>query len=192
VNAAEPDKQSLPWSIKYGVFDDPETSVEVGEIYQAELPILISKSEYFLLQNNTEAESIHHNFQIGLPIPITWIKSYEEHEHKGQILVPGSRSDNWTEIEEAGLVLGLYIFGKNFVEVKQIIGNKKTEDILSFYYGKFHKSDKYRRWYGCREKKSKKCNLHKIFTEPRPRELLFRLIPNVPEEVQNELLEVMT
>lgn len=202
VNAAEPDKQSLPWSIKYGVFDDPETSVEVGEIYQAELPILISKSEYFLLQNNTEAESIHHNFQIGLPIPITWIKSYdmreetkigmhEEHGHKGQILVPGSRSDNWTEIEEAGLVLALYIVGKNFVEVKKFIGNKKMDDILSFYYGKFRKSDKYQRWCGCRERKSKKCNLgHKIFTKTRQDELLFRLIPNVPEEVQNELLEV--
>lgn len=34
---------------------------------------------------------------------------------------------------------------------EKIIRNKKMEDILSFYYEKFHKSDKYQRWVGCRK-----------------------------------------
>jgi hypothetical protein len=59
--------------------------------------------------------------------------------HKGKILVHGSRTDTWTGIEEANLVLGFYTFGKNFVQVKRFIGNKKMKDILSFYYGKLYR-----------------------------------------------------
>jgi len=177
----------------------------VGWKYQVELPTITSKSEYCFLRNNTDvADSIHHNIQIELPIPVTWVKSsdmrqetkievHEEHRQKERILVSGSQRDNWTEIEEAGFVLGLYIFRKNFVKVKKIIGNKKMEDIFSFYFGKFRTSDKYQRWSGCRKMKSRKCIFgHIIFREPRQHELLFRLLPNVSEEYQNKLLEVMT
>ncbi|CAK8563673.1 unnamed protein product [Lathyrus sativus] len=198
---------------------DPELSPRVGEDYQVEIPALISKSEYCLFRRNTDdAESTIRNFRVGLPIPIIWIKDgaeksnadrprnecklisdmqqetkigmLEEDEHKGQILVPGSRSDNWTEVEEAGFVLGLYIFGKNLVQVKRFIGNKKMEDILSFYYGKFYKSDKYQRWDGCRKMKSRKRVFgQRIFTGQRQHELLSRLLPNVSQECQKELLE---
>ncbi len=47
-----------------------------------------------------------------------------------------------------------YIFGKNLVQVKRFIRNKKMEDILSFYYGKFTKSGKYQRWTGFRKMKA--------------------------------------
>ncbi|CAL5198870.1 unnamed protein product [Lathyrus oleraceus] len=232
------DEQSLSpeRSNAYNVFGDPdpELSPRVGEDYQVEIPALISKSEYCLFRRNAdEAESTIRNFQVGLPIPIIWIKDgaeksnadppknecklnpkleaiggtlfnrknsdmqqetkigmHEECRHKGQILVPGSRSDNWTDVEEAGFVLGLYIFGKNLVQVKRFIGNKKMEDILSFYYGKFYKSDKYQRWDGCRKMKSRKRVFgQRIFTGQRQHELLSRLLPNVSQECQKKLLE---
>ncbi|XP_061349219.1 uncharacterized protein LOC133294547 [Gastrolobium bilobum] len=119
----------------------------------------------------------------------TKIRMHEE--HKGRCLVPGSASGTWNEIEEASFILGLYIFGKNLVQVKRFVGNKKTGDILSFYYGKFYKSDKYKRWSGCRKMRSRKCIYgQKIFTGPRQQELLSRLLPNISEECHNKLLEV--
>ncbi|WJX96152.1 hypothetical protein P8452_77394 [Trifolium repens] len=121
----------------------------------------------------------------------TKIVMQEEHRHKGQILVPGSPSDTWTEVEEDGFVLGLYVFGKNLVQVKRLIGNKKMEDILSFYYGKFYKSNKYQRWTGCRKMKSRKCIFgQRILTGPRHHEFLSRLLPNVSEECESTLREV--
>ncbi|KAL5065419.1 hypothetical protein RYX36_027156, partial [Vicia faba] len=214
----------------YDVFGDPDPdlSPRVGEEYQVEIPALISKFEYCLIRRNAdEAESSIHNFQVGLPIPIIWIKDgaeksneckvnpkleaigstlfnrknsdmqqeikigmQQKDRHKGQILVPGSQSDHWTEVEEASFVLGLYIFGKNHVQVKRFIGNKKMEDILSLYYGKFYKSDKYQRWDGCRKMKSRKRVFgQRLFTGQRQQELLSRLLPNVSQECQKKLLE---
>ncbi|XP_014510029.1 uncharacterized protein LOC106769080 isoform X2 [Vigna radiata var. radiata] len=121
----------------------------------------------------------------------TEIEMHEKHSDKGHSLVPGSASDTWNEIEEASFILGLYIFGKNLVQVKRFIGNKNMGDILSFYYGKFYKSDKYQRWSGCRKTRSRKCIYGpKIFTGPRQQELLSRLLPMVSEECYNKLLEV--
>ncbi|KAK7387885.1 hypothetical protein VNO78_22683 [Psophocarpus tetragonolobus] len=121
----------------------------------------------------------------------TEIEMREKHRDKGHCLVPGAASDAWNEIEEASFILGLYIFGKNLVQVKRFIGSKKMGDILSFYYGKFYKSDKYQRWSGCRKMRSRKCIYgQKIFTGPRQQELLSRLLPNVSEECYNKLLEV--
>ncbi|XP_027920561.1 uncharacterized protein LOC114178705 isoform X2 [Vigna unguiculata] len=121
----------------------------------------------------------------------TEIEMLEKHSNKGHSLVPGSASDTWNEIEEASFILGLYIFGKNLVQVKRFIGNKNMGDILSFYYGKFYKSDKYQRWSGCRKTRSRKFIYgQKIFTGPRQQELLSRLLPMVSEECYNKLLEV--
>ena len=122
----------------------------------------------------------------------TQIWVHEKHRDKDHCLVPGSASDTWNEIEEGSFILGLYIFGKNLVQVKKFIGNKKMGDILSFYYGKFYKSDRYQRWSGCRKMRSRKCIFgQKIFTGPRQQELLSRLLPNVSEECRNKLLEVL-
>ncbi|XP_027329878.1 uncharacterized protein LOC113846135 isoform X2 [Abrus precatorius] len=121
----------------------------------------------------------------------TEIGMHEKHRDNGRCLVPGSASDTWNEIEEASFILGLYIFGKNLVQVKRFIGDKKMGDILSFYYGKFYKSEKYQRWSGCRKMRSRKCIYgQKIFTGPRQQELLSRLLPNMSEECHKKLLEV--
>ncbi|KAE9609591.1 putative transcription factor MYB/SANT family [Lupinus albus] len=119
------------------------------------------------------------------------IERHEKHRKKSHFMVPGSASDNWNEIEEASFILGLYIFGKNLIQVRRFVGNKNMGDILSFYYGKFYKSDRYQRWSGCRKVKSRKC-IHgqKIFTGPRQQELLSRLQPNASEECRDKLLEL--
>ncbi|KAK7323773.1 hypothetical protein VNO77_27264 [Canavalia gladiata] len=116
------------------------------------------------------------------------IGMHDKQRDKGHCLVPGFASETWNEIEKASLILGLYIFGKNLVQVKRFIGNKKMGDILSFYYGKFYKSDKYQRQSGRREMRSRKCIYEqKIFSVPRQQELLSRLLPNVSENATGSL-----
>ncbi|ONK78656.1 uncharacterized protein A4U43_C02F21080 [Asparagus officinalis] len=64
-------------------------------------------------------------------------------------------------------------------------------DVLSFYYGKFYRSDAQRRWVECRKTKSRKCILgHRIFTGWRQQELLSRLLSSRSKEVQETLIEV--
>lgn len=106
-------------------------------------------------------------------------------------LVPGSLGDSWSDIEEASFMLGLYIFGKNLVQVKKFVGSKKMGDILSFYYGKFYRSDRYNRWSECRKIRSRRCIYgQRIFTGLRQQELFSRLLPHVSEECQSTLMEV--
>ncbi|XP_065630902.1 uncharacterized protein LOC112015887 isoform X1 [Quercus suber] len=105
--------------------------------------------------------------------------------------VPGSLGDLWSDTEEASFILGLYIFGKNLALVKRFIGTKKMGDILSFYYGKFYRSDRYHRWAECRKLRSRRCICgQRIFTGLRQQEFLSRLLSRVSEECQNTLMEV--
>ncbi|KAK4801760.1 hypothetical protein SAY86_022247 [Trapa natans] len=105
-------------------------------------------------------------------------------------LVPGSLYNVWSEQEEENFLLGLYIFGKNLIQVKKFIENKSMGEILSFYYGKFYGSAKYGRWSMCRKMKSRRCVYgQKIFTGLRQQELLSRLLPQVSEESQSKLME---
>ncbi|XP_057959598.1 uncharacterized protein LOC131152033 isoform X2 [Malania oleifera] len=114
-----------------------------------------------------------------------------EHKAKGHCPAPGSMGEPWSEIEEASFLLGLYIFGKNLVQVKKFIGNKRMQDILSFYYGKFYRSDKYCRWSECRKIRSRRCIYgQRIFTGLRQQEFLSRLLPHLSMEDQNILTEV--
>ena len=113
------------------------------------------------------------------------------HGSKTYLTVPGSLGDSWSDVEVDGFILGLYIFGKNLTQVKRFIENKEVGDILSFYYGKFYRSDGYRRWSDCRKMRRRKCIYgQKIFTGWRQQELLSRLLPRVSQECQNSLLEV--
>ncbi|XP_034222829.1 uncharacterized protein LOC117633222 isoform X1 [Prunus dulcis] len=104
--------------------------------------------------------------------------------------VPGSSRSPWSDAEVDGFLLGLYIFGKNFYQVQRFIEHKDMGEILSFYYGKFYRSESHRRWSECRKIRRKKCITgEKIFTGWRQRELLSRLVPQVPEEFQRTLSE---
>ncbi|XP_030508203.2 uncharacterized protein LOC115722953 [Cannabis sativa] len=108
-----------------------------------------------------------------------------EDEGQGQFLVPGCLGDIWSRIEEAGFLLGLYIFGKNLVVVKRFIESKQMGEMLSYYYGRFYGSKRYRRWSECRKIKSRRSIFgQRIFTGLRHQELLSRLLPHVSEECQ--------
>ncbi|XP_042518424.1 uncharacterized protein LOC122092155 isoform X2 [Macadamia integrifolia] len=104
---------------------------------------------------------------------------------------PGSLGGSWSDIEKESFILGLYVFGKNLIQVKKFMESKEMGDILSFYYGEFYRSDGHRKWSECRKMRSRKC-IHgqRIFTGWRQQELLSRLLPHMSEECQNTLLEV--
>ncbi|KAK4281064.1 hypothetical protein QN277_012603 [Acacia crassicarpa] len=112
-------------------------------------------------------------------------------EAQDMYLIPELRVESWTVIEYDSFLLGLYVFGKNFNFVKRFVGSKKMGHILSFYYGKFYRSESYRRWSEYRKLRSKRCIYgQKIFTGWRQQELLSRLFSHVSKECQNTLVEL--
>ena len=112
---------------------------------------------------------------------------------KNYVLVPGTLSNSWSEADAKSFLLGLFIFGKNFIKIKKFLENKGMGEILSFYYGKFFKSEEYHRWSDCRKIKGRKCIIgQKLLNGQRQHELLSRLIPHVSEESKDTLLQVST
>ncbi|CAN0855782.1 hypothetical protein LINGRAHAP2_LOCUS6327 [Linum grandiflorum] len=102
---------------------------------------------------------------------------------KSYHLVPGDCDEEWNDADEASFVLGLYIFGKNLVQVQSFVETKTMGQILSFYYGKFYSSDRYRRWSQCGKLKGRRRMFgQRIFTGSRQQDLLSRLIPRLSEE----------
>ncbi|KAI3425513.1 SANT domain-containing protein, partial [Psidium guajava] len=99
-------------------------------------------------------------------------------------------SEAWTNAECDSFLLGLYIFGKNLILVKRFVESKPMGDILRFYYGQFHGSERYRRWSGCRKSRKKGVSGNKIFTGWRHQELLSRLVSCISEDSQKLFIEV--
>lgn len=112
---------------------------------------------------------------------------------KGIGILPGTQATPWTAAESQIFLLGLYIFGKNLALIRRFVGTKDMGDVLSFYYGKFYRSDGHRRWSECRKMRSRRC-IHgsRIFTGWRQQELLSRLLPGISKDLQDALLEVFT
>ncbi|GMJ11778.1 hypothetical protein like AT1G09040 [Hibiscus trionum] len=135
-----------------------------------------------------EKESNADNLECGMTNKTNLFRPFEV---KSSHLVPGAAGDSWSNAEVDGFLLALYIFGKNFGQIKRFIENKDMGDILSFYYGAFYRSDGYRRW-SDGQKRSRRKHVYgqKIFTGWRQQELLSRLLAYVPGELQNNLLEV--
>ncbi|KAL6657771.1 hypothetical protein ACP70R_005551 [Stipagrostis hirtigluma subsp. patula] len=105
--------------------------------------------------------------------------------------LPGMPKHSWTDEEKQTFLLGLYIFGKNLVQVTKFTGSKTMGEVLSYYYGEFFRSDGYRRWAACRKARSRRCILGlRIFSGPRQQELLSRLLAGVAREVGDPLQEV--
>lgn len=120
-------------------------------------------------------------------------KSEENSESKKQRLnleaVPTIPSSSWDDFEVASFVLGLYTFGKNFIQVKKFMENKGIGEIVLFYYGKFYNSAKYHSWSDSRKKRNRKCvHGRKLYSGWRQQQLLSRLIPSIPDESQKKML----
>ncbi|GMI69403.1 hypothetical protein like AT2G47820 [Hibiscus trionum] len=147
-----------------------------------------------------DREDIKENFELqpitgakmdsGLPFPLE--PKYKPNQvDRGTCPLPGSSNEVWKDIELDSFLLGLYIFGKNLILVKKFVESKAMGEILSFYYGKFYKSDGYRRWSECRKLRSRRCvHGQKLFTGWRQHELLSRLLSHISKECQDMLLEV--
>lgn len=116
---------------------------------------------------------------------------FELDQEKGMYLLPGLSGESWTVLEYNCFLLGLYAFGKNFNIVKKFVGTKNMGEMLSFYYGKFYRSEGYRRWSDCRKLKNKRCIYgQKIFMGWRQQELLSRLFSHISGECHSTLVEV--
>lgn len=104
--------------------------------------------------------------------------------------LPGLPTLFWNDAEKQSFLLGLYIFGKNLLQVKRFMETKRMGDVLSFYYGKFYRSDAYHRWSECRKIRSRR-SIHgqRIFTGWRQQELLSRILSSACKELQDTLLE---
>lgn len=110
----------------------------------------------------------------------------------GYLLVPGLFDEYWSVAEKDCFLLGLYIFEKNFVEVRRFVETKQMGAVLSYYYGKFYCSPEYRRWSECRKMKSRKGIFgQRLFSGLRQQELLSRILPRVSDECQKALSEVL-
>ncbi|KAK8589279.1 hypothetical protein V6N12_023681 [Hibiscus sabdariffa] len=135
-----------------------------------------------------DKESNAENLECGMGSKMSLFRPCED---KRSHLIPGSSGNSWSETEVDGFLLCLYIFGKDFGLIKRFIVSKEMGDILSFYYGAFYRSDRYCRWSDGQKKRTRKTVYgRKIFTGWRQQELLSRLLPRVPEELQNDLQEL--
>ncbi|KAL5541843.1 hypothetical protein UlMin_009553 [Ulmus minor] len=189
---------SSEWADIYDVFGQPDIIPRVGEDYQVELPSPMSKEEYMRrLKHEDDAEIAAGGPRSigGLPIPTVWIDEKagisSDNGEKGQRLVPGCSNAKWSDIEEAGFLLGLYIFGKDFVKVKRFLESKEMGDIMSYYYGRFYGSERCSRWIECRKSRNKRTVIgEKIFTGSTHQQLLARLLPPLSELLQRSLLEI--
>jgi len=65
-------------------------------------------------------------------------------------------NNSWSNDDIKSFVLGLFIFGKNFVQIKRFLEKKEMGKILSFYYEKFYKSGGWAHYRNEREKKYKR------------------------------------
>ncbi|KAL0388768.1 UNVERIFIED_CONTAM: hypothetical protein Sradi_2758600 [Sesamum radiatum] len=150
---------------------EPEIPPRIGNEYQVELPPAIGEFGYMSdLRKSGDAEAGVHtlqNFLVGLPIPLAWISGLKHDmlgspdkvrkcSPAGYLLVPGLFDEYWSAAEKDSFLLGLYIFEKNFVEVRRFVGTKDMGALLSFYYGQFYGTQEYRRWSECRKMKNKK------------------------------------
>ncbi|PKA59324.1 hypothetical protein AXF42_Ash001418 [Apostasia shenzhenica] len=195
-------------------FGDPIISPRLGDDYQVEVPSLVTKSdviasedfpkygliipvmwvnlegskrderEGFCMGSSTQGFESLFNINRECMSPDQQID-----KDMGFCPLPESPITAWSDAELQSFLLGLYIFGKNLVQVKRFTGCKEMGNILSFYYGKFYRSNEHLRWVECRKSRSKKCIYgHRIFTGWRQQELLSRILPKVSKEVQDSLL----
>ncbi|CAN4123220.1 unnamed protein product [Withania somnifera] len=150
-----------------------------------------SETDSITVKKESSEISLHNKVTLGESSNMFSEKELQEIRGLRYCLVPGVDLDRWTATEKASLVLGLYIFEKNFVHVKRFVETKGTGDVLSFYYGEFYGSPEYRKWSECRKVRTRRsvCG-QKMFTGSRQQELMSRLLPRISEENQKALAEV--
>lgn len=166
------------------------------------VPVTCSKNinKVSEVPKNGEQELSGHStdaFNASAPLKFESVnEKMDPYQGSCNFLVPGVCGDIWNDIEEESFLLGLYIFGKEFSQLKRFVGSKKMEDVFLLYYGKFYRSIEFTRWTKItkrRKVKSKKWAYgQRMFSGSRLQELLSRILPQVSEECKKELKEVST
>ncbi|KAJ0802152.1 putative transcription regulator Homeodomain-LIKE family [Helianthus annuus] len=196
----------------YGLYGPFENLYRVGDEYQTNIPPLVTSTEYLgsiknpFIEDEKPKAGSPFDFLIGLDIPVVWINQVKMEDNVdstpdvsseiksvkiNNFLVPGCVMESWSEMEKGSFVLGLYIFDKDFVRLKRFMESKKMGDVMSYYYGKFYRSDAYKQWSECRKSRGKRCVLgQRLFSGLRQQEFLCRLVPHVSQECQDSLMEV--
>ena len=204
------------YDITGDIFGEPQKTTRVGCEYQAQIPSLITKHERLQLIKSPlchDAKTDDQNhFEFGRSIPVTWVHSQHKNKEetlmeikaKGKSGVSGSKIDHnlipvpsssneesWSELEHDSFVLGLYIFGKNFHAVDSFMGNKGMQNVISYYYGKFYRSEQHQKWsMYVKKRRTKSSPGRKTLRGWRRQELLSRLLPNVTDECKTRLTQV--
>nr|XP_043611080.1 uncharacterized protein LOC122582722 [Erigeron canadensis] len=193
------------------IFGEPLKTSRIGDKYQAQIPSLMTENERLQLIcfpfGQHDKTDVQNQFGFGLPIPVTWVQNQHKNKEKSAkgksgILGSGTGSDlfpvpcslgeeSWSEIEHKSFLLGLYIFGKKFCLVNRFMGNKGMQNVISYYYGKFYRSDEHQKWSMYLKKRGRKSTPGKnMFKGWRRQELLSRLLPHVTDECKTHLTEV--
>ncbi|GER52207.1 arginine-glutamic acid dipeptide repeats protein [Striga asiatica] len=160
------------------------------------LPILVMWISTFKISSGSKSGSNIHNKVIKAESPeelndLPTAEKISKFGSQGYLLVPGLAEACWNALEKESFLLGLYIFEKNFVNVRRFVETKEMGDVLSFYYGRFYGSHEYQRWSDCRKAKGKKGIYgERIFSGMRQQELLNRILPGIPEESRSAVLEM--
>ncbi|GAB2246454.1 hypothetical protein Droror1_Dr00001947 [Drosera rotundifolia] len=180
------------------------TTIDVSHSFLMGLPVPITwikevkttSDEQVGVSDDQTDDAAHSNEQVNL---INDTKKHQNfkgdasnqlYETSGCFPIPGLLTGSWSEFEIDCFVHGLYIFGKNLLQVGRFMDSKDMGQILSFYYGKFYRSPSYCRWSDCRKMSSRKSVVgQKLFSGGRQQELFSRLLPRLSEESKTTLLE---
>lgn len=190
------------------IFGEPVTKTRIGDEYQAQIPHLMTENErlqLIVLPSSHDREiDIEEKLMFGHSIPVAWIqdqpkskgksiKNQAKAKGKSSLLpVPVSSIESLSPYEHHSFVLALYIFGKNFGVVNRFIGNKGMRNVLSYYYGKFYKTNDHKKWLRYKKMKGNKMTMPGkiIFSDWRQDELFFRLFPRVTDTSITSLKQV--
>ncbi|GJS24301.1 hypothetical protein Tco_0452933 [Tanacetum coccineum] len=193
------------------IFGEPQKITRIGDEYQAQIPSLMTKND------DVKTDDQDH-FDFGLSIPVTWVRSQHKKKKKknkkeriaieakgksGKIdskrknrllaLPCSSVEESWSVIEPDSIILGLYIFGKNLRVVNKFMGNKGMPHVISFYYGKFYRSEQHQKWsMYIKKRRTKSSPGRKTLRGLRRQELLSRLLPNISDECKTRLTQVIS
>ncbi|KAK1292332.1 hypothetical protein QJS10_CPB17g01380 [Acorus calamus] len=208
INNASANQNGSPESS--GIFEEPQVSPRIGKEYQVLIPLLIPESERLQISQQSISfdGTIANHRPSHVEVSVCKTKPVDDYLENGRKFrgSVGSQLDvkpyweckatscssgvSWSSGQKESFLLGLYIFGKNLSQVMRFVESKGMGDVLSFYYGKFYRSEEHCRWSKCRKMWSRK-SIHRqrIFTGWRQQELLSRLMSQVSKESQNSLLE---
>lgn len=202
----------------YASLPEPTSFPRIGEQHQARIPPLLTEEER--LQERQRPASVDHespehdkiSIESGGFIPIKWVT--EKGDHQNQVddeqnentenaqldpvvpftPLPSSGENSWGPLEEESFLLSLYIFGKDLVQVKVFMDEKKYNNILPYYYGSFYGSDSFKKWTKGKKIQRRKCGRgKKLFTDQKTlRKFLERLLPLISKETKSLLLKVLS